>query len=118
MKNLSELKKYLALPEASMRVMSYEFLMNGTWESIKVDQNYKSIRNVTKDGFELEFEGGCVSFVYFGKSHEWAFDHGSQVIVHLNGGSRVTYKYANIAVVMSKEDEEFLREHFKVIAVS
>ena len=101
MHNLSELKKYLALPGASMRMVSYEWLKGNEWVSSPVKYpDYRGVAKLQTNAVAFESpEGAKPSWLYFGKASEWAFDHNSGLAVNLSGQCRITYKWANLALV-------------------
>jgi hypothetical protein len=97
MNNLAEFKRYLARPDANIRMMSIEHLRNGEWVSGPV--KYPDWRSVDKlQTNAVKFEGG--SWLYFGKASEWAFDNASGIAVNLSGHTRLTYKWANVIDVL------------------
>ena len=89
------------MPDASLRLMSLEWLHNGEWKPITVhDPNFRSVAKLQTNAFSLESSlGKQPSWIYFGKANEWAFDHSAGTIVNLSGGKRLTYRYANFAVI-------------------
>ena len=104
MKNLSELKKYLALPNAALRMVSLEWLKNSEWVSTELKPELKQFRFVGKlqtNAVALKTEGtkSGLSWLWFGKASEWAFDRSTNTAVNLSGGTRITYKWANVAII-------------------
>lgn len=103
MKNLSELKKYLALPNAALRMVSLEWLKGGEWISTEVKpamQQFRFVGKLQTNAVALQTENtkSGLSWLYFGKASEWAFDTSTNTAVNLSGGTRITYKWANVAI--------------------
>lgn len=104
MKNLSEFKKYLALPNAALRTISLEWLVNGEWKQIKLNpdmHNYRFVGKLQTNAVALITENteDGLSWLDFGHASEWAFDKSTNTIIKLSGGTRITYKWANVAIV-------------------
>jgi hypothetical protein len=102
MKNLTEFKKYLATPEASLRMISLEWLKNGEWVNTEVrNPNFRAVKVLQTNAvaFADETTKSGKSWLWFGKASEWAFDEASQIAVNLSGGTRITYKWANTTVL-------------------
>lgn len=101
MKTLADLKRYLALPEASLRMVSLEWLRDGEWVSTHVrNPNFRGVAVLQTNAVALADDTvkSGKSWLYFGKASEWAFDEGSNLIVNLSGSTRITYKWANLAL--------------------
>ena len=104
MHNLSEFKKYLANPAASVRMVSLEYLKNGGWESVAVhDPNFRDVAKLQTNAVSFKSStGGNDSWLSFGRASEWAFDHSAGIAVNVSGGTRITYKWANFIIVENK----------------
>lgn len=100
MKTLADLKRYLALPNAAMRMVSIEWLRDGEWQVTPVrNPDFRGVAVLQSNAvaFEDATKSGK-SWLYFGKASEWAFDEASQIAVNVSGGTRITYKWANLAL--------------------
>lgn len=114
MKNLSELKHYLTLPNAALRMVSLEWFMNGEWIKIKLKPELEEFRFVAK----LQTKAVALatgsdnheSWIRFGRASEWAFDPSISVITNTASGHRMTYKYANVAIVEGTKEWKRLLE--------
>lgn len=112
MKNLTELKHYLTLPKAALRMVSLEWFMNGEWVTIKLKPELEEFRFVSK----LQTNAVALatgpkdedSWLRFGKASEWCFDPSISVITNTANGSRISYKYANLAIVEGTKEWERL----------
>jgi hypothetical protein len=112
MKNLTELKHYLTLPKAALRMVSLEWFMNGEWVNIKLKPELEEFRFVSK----LQTNSVALatgpdnheSWLTFGRASEWAFDSSISVITNTTGGHRISYKYANLAIVEGTKEWERL----------
>ena len=101
MKNLTELKHYLSLPKAALRMVSMEWLVNGEWINIQVKPELEQFRFVAKlqtNAVEL-FTGDGVSRLTFGRASEWAFDKSMNLAFYASEDTRITYCWANLAIV-------------------
>lgn len=112
MKNLTELKHYLTLPNAALRTVSLEWFMNGEWVTINIKPEHKNFRFVGKlqtnaVGLETDTESG-LSWLQFGKASEWAFDKSISMITKTSDGTRISYKWANLAIVEGTKEWERL----------
>lgn len=102
MNNLSELKKYLALPQAALRVMAVEWLVGNEWVSKVVQNpNFEFAKTITATKATLTDN----SQVRFSQARGWAFDRSTQVAVQLSVGHRITYKWANVAIIEGAPSE-------------
>lgn len=104
MNNLTELKKYLALPNAALRMVSLEWLKGNEWVSVKLKPELEEFRLVAKlqtNAVALITDNtpAGISWLDFGKASEWAFDKTTNTAVNLSGGTRITYKWANVAII-------------------
>lgn len=104
MKNLSDLKKYLALPNAALRMVSLEWLRGNEWVSVELKPELKQFRFVGKlqtnrVALETDNTESGLSWLDFGRANEWAFDTSTNTAVNLSGGTRMTYKWANVAII-------------------
>jgi len=122
MKNLTEFKKYLAHPDASLRMVALEWFRDNEWVSVPVkNPNYRGVAKLQTNAVALADEDGKKSWLYFGNASEWLFDNSTNLAVNLSGGCRITYKWANIAIVdepsQAEQDKQFIDDHFKVIMV-
>ena len=96
MKNLSELKKYLAFPGAAVRVIAIDWLNNNQWfREDNPNPNFEFAKTITTGKAILTDN----SQIDFGQACEWAFDNSTAVMVKLSGGHRITYKWANVAII-------------------
>jgi hypothetical protein len=98
MKNLAELKRYLAQPNAALRMESLEWFHNGEWVSEVVkNPNFRGVAKLQTNCFALETdtESGT-SWLWFGKASEWAFDTTTNRMVYLSSGTRITYRWATL----------------------
>ena len=110
MKNLAELKHYLTLPNAALRMVSLEWFMNGEWVKIPVKPELAQFRFVSKlqtNAVEL-VTGDGVSRLDFGRASEWAFDKSVNIAVNVSDATRITYKWANLAIVEGTKEWERL----------
>ena len=106
MKNLTDLKHYLTLPNAALRMMSLEWLINGEWVNIPLKPELAQFRMVSKlqtNAVEL-VTGNGVSRLSFGKASEWAFDKSVNIAVTVRDATRITYKWANLAIVEGTDE--------------
>jgi hypothetical protein len=102
-KNLSELKKYLALPKAALRMTNLEWYDGREYRSqtIKLElQQFRFVGKLQTNRVALETDNteSGLSWLDFGKASEWAFDTSTNTAVNLSGGTRITYKWANVAI--------------------
>jgi hypothetical protein len=112
LKNLTELKHYLTLPKAALRMVSLEWFMNGEWVTIKLKPELEEFRFVSK----LQTNAVALatgldnheSWLRFGRASEWAFDPSISMITNTANGSRISYKYANLAIVEGTKEWERL----------
>jgi len=96
MKNLTEFKKYLALPDAAIRLVKYETMRDGEFVSVPPkNPNYRGVMKLQTNSVKLE--GG--SWLTFGKASEWQFDHDASRAVNTTQWSRMTYTWANLMQV-------------------
>lgn len=99
MKTLSDFKRYLATPKAALRMISLDYYQNNEWVSRPVrNPEWREIGKLQTNAFTLvtpSSKSGA-SWLYFGKASEWSFDSGSNLIVNLSGGTRLTYVWANV----------------------
>lgn len=118
MKNLTELKHYLTLPNAALRTVSLEWFMNGEWKKIQVKPELQQFRFVSKlqtNAVEL-ITGDGVSRLDFGRASEWAFDPSTNTITNTTQGNRLTYVWANLAIVEGTKEWNRLLELERVNA--
>jgi hypothetical protein len=102
MKNLSELKRYLTLKGAALRLVSYEWLKGNEWVSVPPhNPNFRFVAKLQTNAVALEDDTmkSGKSWLDFGKASEWAFDRSTNTMVRLSGGVRLTYKWANVAII-------------------
>ena len=112
MKNLTELKHYLTLPKAALRMVSLEWFMSGQWVTIELKPELKEFRFVAK----LQTNAVALatglddheSWIRFGRASEWAFDNSVSLITNTANGNRLTYQYANVAIVEGTKEWERL----------
>jgi hypothetical protein len=110
MKNLTELKHYLTLPNAALRMVSLEWFMNGEWVNVTLKPELAQFRMVSKlqtNAVEL-VTGNGVSRLDFGKASEWAFDKSKNLAVYSTPDDRLTYEWANVAIVEGTKEWERL----------
>jgi hypothetical protein len=106
MKNLTELKHYLTLPKAALRMVSLEWFMNGEWVNIQVKPELAQFRFVSRvqtNAVEL-FTGDHVSRLAFGRACDWAFDKSQNLAFYASDTDRLTYQWANLAIVEGTDE--------------
>jgi hypothetical protein len=101
MKNLAELKRYLAQPNAALRMESLEWYQDGKWVNLEIKHpNFRGVAKLQTNSFALktDTESGA-SWLQFGKASEWAFDTTTNRMVYLSSGTRITYRWATLIEV-------------------
>jgi hypothetical protein len=82
-------------------MVAMEWFMNGEWVNIKLKPELEEFRFVAKlqtNAVEL-FTGDGVSRLTFGKASEWAFDKSMNLAFYASEDTRITYCWANLAIV-------------------
>ena len=100
MKNLTELKHYLTLPNAALRMVSLEWFMNGEWVKIPVKPELAEFRFVSRlqtNAVEL-YTGNHVSRLDFGRACEWTFNKSQNLAFYASDLDRLTYQWANLEI--------------------
>jgi len=103
MKNLTELRHYLTLPNAALRTVSHEWFMNGQWMKIQLKperEEFSFVGYLKPNAVSLIIgPDNRESWIKFGKASEWAFDNSINIITNTTKGHRISYKWANLAIV-------------------
>ena len=102
MNTLADFKRYLALPEAALRLVSHEWWNYNTNEwnaNTPHNPNFRGVAVLQTNAVALEDENGKRSWLTFPKASEIAFDKANSLITITSQGSRLVYKWANLALV-------------------
>ena len=102
MNTLADFKRYLALPNAAIRIVSYEwwnYNTNGWVSKPPHNPNYRGVAKLQTNAVALEDENGKKSWLTFPKASEVAFDKANSLITITSQGHRLVYKWANLALV-------------------
>jgi len=98
MKNLSDFKRYLATPDAELRLAAIEHLnlTTGEWMA-KPPHNadWRKVAKVQSNAIALitpTTKSGS-SWLYFGKASEWTFNADNALAISANEHTRLTYEY-------------------------
>lgn len=103
MKTLADFKRYLALPNAALRMVSLEWYdtNRGEWVSRPPhNPNYRGVAILQSNAVALadELTKSGKSWLYFPKASEIAFDSAGNMITITERGTRMVYQWANVAL--------------------
>jgi hypothetical protein len=104
MRSLADLKRYLALPNAAMRMVSHEWYnaTQGEWISKSPhNPNYRGVSILQSNAvaFEDDTTKSGKSWLYFPKASEIAFDSATNQITITERSTRLVYQWANVELV-------------------
>jgi hypothetical protein len=93
-------------------MVSLEWFMNGQWMKIQIKPELEEFRFVGKLQSNavtlITGPDNRESWIRFGKASEWAFDNSINMITNTTKGHRISYKWANLAIVEGTKEWERL----------
>lgn len=104
MRSLADFKRYLALPNAAMRMVSHEWYNGNTKEWIIKPPHNPNFRGVAilqsnAVAFDDDTTKSGKSWLYFPKASEVAFDNATNQVTITERGTRLVYEWANVELI-------------------